>query len=572
MKLLRIKIVVPVIVLAIMCIAYSAWGISSTSKLKAGSIQKAQQNVDAIHLLDTLSADFQAMQKLLYTYFVTGNVDAKVEVQNQIETIRKQVKDEITEYSQLVTIEKEKEEYSIFNENYVKLDEIYATAAEYCKSDIGTAIEMANNELAEYVNIAEGNISNLLAFRQQSIENSNKEQIDTFNATIRLNIIMIIVSCAFSIISLFSCIMTITRPTARAIKRLQDIITKLEGNNADLSVRIPVETKDDIGQLVAGVNKFMGVLQGVIGDMANSSSRLKTSFDGVISSVGSANGNSCDVSAVMEQLSASMQEVSATISGIDKNVQDVDDSIREFTKASTAVLSYSEEMQARAEELEQGAVDSQNSTEAMVGEIIGSLKTAIEHSKSVEQVENLTNEILSISSQTNLLALNASIEAARAGEAGKGFAVVADEIRQLAESSKDTANNIQGINEMVIESVQGLINSGNKIIEFVDKTILPDYDKFVKSGRQYNEDATHINSTINNFSQLSEDLARIINSITDSIDGITKAVEESADGVTSAATSVDSMVADISDMNSEMGVNEEISAKFKEETNCFVNL
>ena len=136
--------------------------------------------------------------------------------------------------------------------------------------NIGTAIEMANNELAEYVNIAEGNISNLLAFRQQSIENSNKEQIDTFNATIRLNIIMIIVSCAFSIISLFSCIMTITRPTARAIKRLQDIITKLEGNNADLSVRIPVETKDDIGQLVAGVNKFMGVLQGVIGDMANS--------------------------------------------------------------------------------------------------------------------------------------------------------------------------------------------------------------------------------------------------------------------------------------------------------------
>ena len=131
MKLLRIKIVVPVIVLATVCSAYSAWGISSTSKLKARSIQKAQQNVDAIHLLDTLSADFQAMQKLLYTYFVTGNVDAKVEVQNQIETIRKQVKDEITEYSQLVTIEKEKEEYSIFNENYVKLDEIYATTAEY---------------------------------------------------------------------------------------------------------------------------------------------------------------------------------------------------------------------------------------------------------------------------------------------------------------------------------------------------------------------------------------------------------------------------------------------------------
>ena len=552
MKLLRIKIVVPVIVLAIMCIAYSAWGISSTSKLKAGSIQKAQQNVDAIHLLDTLSADFQAMQKLLYTYFVTGNVDAKVEVQNQIETIRKQVKDEITEYSQLVTIEKEKEEYSIFNENYVKLDEIYATAAEYCKSDIGTAIEMANNELAEYVNIAEGNISNLLAFRQQSIENSNKEQIDTFNATIRLNIIMIVVSCAFSIISLFSCIMTITRPTARAIKRLQDIITKLEGNNADLSVRIPVETKDDIGQLVAGVNKFMGVLQGVIGDMANSSSRLKTSFDGVISSVGSANGNSCDVSAVMEQLSASMQEVSATISGIDRNVQDVDDSIREFTKASTAVLSYSEERQARAEELEQGAVDSQNSTEAMVGEIIGSLKTAIEHSKSVEQVENLTNEILSISSQTNLLALNASIEAARAGEAGKGFAVVADEIRQLADSSRETANNIQVINENVIAAVNELRDNSNRMVKYIDENIMPDYKNFVASGRKYSSDSVYVNGEMKTFADKTEDLKEVIGNLAQSLSNISVVIEDSATGIGNAANATTSLAEEVQNINNEI--------------------
>ncbi len=243
-----------------------------------------------------------------------------------------------------------------------------------------------------------------------------------------------------------------------------------------------------------------------------------------------------------------------------------------MAEETNGILNYTNEMNERATGLERMAENSKNEATDIVSVIMKELREAMEKSKQVEKVAQLTTDILSISSQTNLLALNASIEAARAGEAGKGFAVVADEIRQLAESSKDTANNIQGINEMVIESVQGLINSGNKIIEFVDKTILPDYDKFVKSGRQYNEDATHINSTINNFSQLSEDLARIINSITDSIDGITKAVEESADGVTSAATSVDSMVADISDMNSEMGVNEEISAKFKEETNCFVNL
>lgn len=544
MKLLRLKIVVPVIVFATMCIAYSAWGISSTSKLKDASIQKAQQNVDAIHLLDMLSTDFQTMQKLLYTYFVTGNVDAKVEVQNQIEAIRKQVKDEITEYSQLVTIEEEKKEYNIFNDNYIKLDEIYATAAEYCTSDVGTAIEMANNELAEYVNIAEGNISNLIAFRQQSIENSNKEQIATFNASIRLNFIMIIVSCAFSVISLFSCIITIINPVSRAIKRLQEIITKLEGNEADLSVRIPVETKDEIGQLVKGINRFMGVLQDVIGGMSDSSGKLKTSFDGVISSVGSANSNSCDVSAVMEQLSASMEEVSATISGIDKNVQDVDESIMEFTKASNAVLSYSEEMQARAEELEQGAVDSQNSTEAMVGEIIGSLKAAIENSKSVEQVENLTNEILSISSQTNLLALNASIEAARAGEAGKGFAVVADEIRQLSEETKDATNKITDIINQLVNDV----GIASQSIEISSHSIDIQNNMIEDTKQRFNTIERNVHNLINGIQATESFMKEIVNStsvISDNISQLSATSEEvfasSEEGVQQSGISVEKM-------------------------------
>ena len=121
-------------------------------------------------------------------------------------------------------------------------------------------------------------------------------------------------------------------------------------------------------------------------------------------------------------------------------------------------------MRNRADELERTAEENKKNTNIIMGDILSALQEAIEESKSVEKVNGLTDEILSISSQTNLLALNASIEAARAGEAGKGFAVVADEIRQLADSSRDTASNIQNINDMVTVAVKELIKSSDEII------------------------------------------------------------------------------------------------------------
>ena len=96
-------------------------------------------------------------------------------------------------------------------------------------------------------------------------------------------------------------------------------------------------------------------------------------------------------------------------------------------------------MKVRANELEETAVKNGDNANQIISEIVESLENAIEESKSVDKVNDLTMDILNISSQTNLLALNASIEAARAGEAGKGFAVVADQIRNLAEQSAKSA-------------------------------------------------------------------------------------------------------------------------------------
>ena len=155
---------------------------------------------------------------------------------------------------------------------------------------------------------------------------------------------------------------------------------------------------------------------------------------------------------------------------------------------------------------------------------------------------------------------------------GKGFAVVADEIRQLADSSRETANNIQTINEQVIEAVNGLVKASERIISYINENILPDYEAFVQGGRQYSEDAVHIDDSMAEYEKSAEEILSTMIEITDAIEGINKAVEESANGVTDAAVNVDSLVQSMSEVHGKMEENSSVAKNLKDESANFVNV
>ena len=375
----------------------------------------------------------------------------------------------------------------------------------------------------------------------------------------------------FIIVVLISVRLIVT-PVKKSSKELGDMVDEVNNAAADLTKRISVNQKDEIGSLVEGINTFIEALQNVIAGIRDSSVHLNSAFAAVTDSVTSVNGNATDISAVMEELSATMEEVSATLANVNERVEKAGTGMDRISEQSEHILTYATEMQDRATQLEDTAVSNKDTTSAMIQEILGTLQQAIENSRSVEEVNALTDEILNISSQTNLLALNASIEAARAGEAGKGFAVVADEIRVLADSSRETAGNIQQINAKVVAAVGDLAKNSENIVTYINENILKDYDGFVESGHKYRADADYINEVMTSFTESIDHLRQTMDEVVENVNDVSTAVEQGAEGVTNAAENTSQLVGEMDTIMKEIDESNNIISELSTQTNRFINV
>ena len=522
---LKHRLILPIALLGIVALLSSILSIINIRNVNASASNIADNYMDGKSQLAELCQSSMDIHKMALSHIVATDYGTMITLVQQIKQEEALLDERIANYQGHVRPE-EQEQYELLLSDYDAFK--HALVHLVCASashKTQEAYALANGDVASYANAMESDIDALGAAISEQTEE------------------------------------------ARAHLSTVYLISLIVGSAAALACMLLIFT--DL-KLIS--NYVVLPIKSILNTIQESSGRINHMTSEVLKKTQDSKGSAANLSAMAEQLSATFQEVASNVSTIHDNAETVRLDVHTIAEECSSLTAYTAHMDARADAMQNSAQNSVTITGAKAGEILRSLNHAIEQSKSVNQITSLTSGILSIAQQTQLIALNASVEATNAGDAGKGFAVVAREVRDLANSSQETANRIQEINSVVTTAVSNLTKNAQQLIDYMNESVLAEFQTFVQSGSQYKEDAAYIRQTMAQFHERTERLKYSMSGIADSIHTITKAIDESANGIADVAGNNKNLASDMEDITHRMGINQEVVEGLEKETVVFNNL
>ena len=565
-------ILIPVFILGIFSIISNVMSVSNIRNVNRSAVQISEVSLKNVSGLAEIQRQTQDIHNLGLSHIIAVDLDSMIQLVEKIRSQEDALEKDLESYKTYVTPDTQKE-YNDIKKKYEELKyecaNVMAFSAAGKKED---AYELANGKISKCADAIESDIESIKKIVNQDANAQRQKLTSAYHSSIGTSIVTILISIA----ALFSAMVAVLRwviyPLANTNREMNEIISGIDNQQGDLTRRVTITNNKEVASVGGGINAFMAKLQEIFRMISSNSRELEGVVNEVRESVQTSNGSVSDLSALTEELSATMQDISDNASRINENTESVAGEVKSIAEKTIEINQYTKEMKEHAEAMEHAARENMDTTGAKVNDIVSVLSQAIEDSNSVNQVDNLTNDILNIASQTNLLALNASIEAARAGDAGKGFAVVASEISQLAAASQEAANNIQSINAIVITAVHNLADNANGLVEYMNEKILPEFQKFVESGGAYHDKATFIEGVMADFEAKTDSLQNSMDEIANSVNTISHAIEEGVSGVVSAADSTQVLVSDMDKISKKMDENFAIAEGLKKETSVFTKL
>lgn len=496
---------------AISCVGVLVWTLQSVIGM---SDQIVSEQVAEQEKISTLSRQFTYINSQVLTHVMTTN---SVTMDTLSEKILQDIADmeqQIEEFGALLSEGDERKE---------ALDSASAELAKYRKTVESLLVTSAENKTQAYVSATsnlpmfnehiENYMNRMLEITAQEMEQAQGQMEQSAArvpgiisvASIELLVVVIVIMLGLRL--------WVIGPVKKATKQVDELVEGIRCNKGDITKRIHVGSRDEVGRLAIAINDLVAQMQIIIRAITEGCGQMEEKQADIISNVEKVNATADHTMRNLGVMSRGMQLVTGAIEGVQQDTGVLDHTVENMLEVAQNGRNYAADIKEKAGKMKVTAVESKQEATLVMKEIDTAMTESIANSRQIHKITELTEEILGIAGTTNLLALNASIEAARAGEAGRGFAVVAEEIRKLADSSRESANNIQEISNRVVESVEELSENATRLLEFMNTRVMKDYDALEDTGSNYHEAADHVDEMMNEFGQKIDELLSVLQNV-----------------------------------------------------------
>ena len=509
-----IKIMVLMLLLAITaisCVGVLVWTLQSVIGM---SDQIVSEQVAEQEKISTLSRQFTYINSQVLTHVMTTN---SVTMDTLSEKILQDIADmeqQIEEFGALLSEGDERKE---------ALDSASAELAKYRKTVESLLVTSAENKTQAYVSATsnlpmfnehiENYMNRMLEITAQEMEQAQGQMEQSAARVPGIISVASIALLVVVIVIMLGLRLWVIGPVKKATKQVDELVEGIRCNKGDITKRIHVGSRDEVGRLAIAINDLVAQMQIIIRAITEGCGQMEEKQADIISNVEKVNATADHTMQNLGIMSEGMQLVTGAIDGVQQDTGVLDHTVENMLEVAQNGRDYAADIKEKAGKMKATAVESKQEATVVMKEIDTAMTESIANSRQIHKITELTEEILGIAGTTNLLALNASIEAARAGEAGRGFAVVAEEIRKLADSSRESANNIQEISNRVVESVEELSENATRLLEFMNTRVMKDYDALEDTGSNYHEAADHVDEMMNEFRRKIDELLSVLQNV-----------------------------------------------------------
>jgi methyl-accepting chemotaxis protein len=511
----RIKLIAAFLIMACMIGIVGGIGISSLNNIGRDAEKIYNQNVRSVYILTDMKQNLTEIKSSVLSLIYVRDSSKRIELEKIIKANQDEDNEYISEFEKLPIGEDEKKVYEVFMNLLKQYRPLREEVIKFV--DEGKFAE-AEEKYSELSKIREAMFDDLDLLIQNNLNDAKLANDNIQSINKELNITIWIITIMGFVIAIFLGIF-MTNDISKPLEKIKEYAMRLA--TYDFSTPISITRKDEFGKTGIQLNKAQENVNSLVRIIQEKSQDIGASSEELSATVEELSSKAMNIDEAVNKITNSMQEASAGTEEISASIQEVDSSINILSQKAMDGSTNSNAAKERAIEVKSNSQKALKEAKETAYEKEQKMAKVIEDGKIVDNIKVMADTIADISDQTNLLALNAAIEAARAGDMGKGFAVVAEEVKMLAEQSSEAVKNIQETINKVQETFMNSINTGNEIVEFINKDVSLQFAEYEQTGNKYYEDSDFV-------SNMSEEIAAMSEEVTATIGQVSEAVQNMA--------------------------------------------